>query len=101
LGLETSDQRRRRNAQSLSPLQYPADHGITLLGARQRLDHVAGKRGMQIAEEADGATVRTHVHEHMGGGRLGDALGNDLAAVLVERLEILAVDRKVLRLLTA
>src|SRR5215470_16747032 len=56
---------------------------------------------MQIAEEADGAAVRAHVHEHMGGGRLGDALGGDLAAVLVERLKMLAVDLHVLRLLAA
>src|SRR5262249_59056948 len=36
-----------------------------------------------------------------GGGRLGDALGGGLAAVLVERLEMLAVDLHVLRLLAA
>jgi hypothetical protein len=47
------------------------------------------------------ARPSAHVHEHMGGGRLGDALGGDLAAVLVERLEMLAVDLHVLGLLAA
>jgi hypothetical protein len=34
----------------------------------------------------------------VGGGRFGDALGRDVAAVLVDRLEMFAIDAHVLRL---
>ena len=56
---------------------------------------------MQVAEEADGAAVGRDAHQHVRGGRLGDALGRDLVAALVERLEILAVDQHVLGVLAA
>ena len=53
---------------------------------------------MQIAEEADGAAVRAHVHQYVSSGRFGDALGRDVAPVLVDRLEMFAIDAHLLRL---
>ena len=63
-------------------------HRIALLGARHRLHDVAGEGRMQIAEEADGAAVRPHAHQHVRRRRLGDALGRHRLPVLVEGLEI-------------
>ncbi len=60
-----ADQRLRRDRGRRMPRQHAADHRIALLGARHRLDDVAGEGGVQVAEEADGAPVGLHVHQDM------------------------------------
>ena len=65
-----------RGAARRAAREHAAHHRIALLGARHRLDDVAGEGRMQVAEEADGAAVG-----HAGSSAratvvgLGDALG--------------------------
>ena len=80
--------------------QHPRHHRIALLRAGHRLHHVARERRMQIAEEADRAS---HPRESTSAPatcrRLGDALRLHRIAVFVDGLELLAVERNVVRVL--
>ncbi len=70
------------------------DDRIAALGPAHRLHDVAEEARVQIAEEADEPPVRRAVHQHLRHLRLRIAARRgDRIAVLVERLEILAVER--------
>ena len=83
---------RRARARRRKPREHARHHRIALLGAGHGLDHIAGERWVQIAEEADGAAVGTQRHEHVDGMRFGDALGLHGLTRLVERLEVAAIE---------
>ena len=89
------DQLDGRDGGGLAARHHPADHGIALLGRGHGLHHVAGIRGVEIAEEGNGAAVvfDRRQYPHMVG--LGAALGPDRIAVLVQGHEKLAVNGEV------
>ena len=77
-------------------VQHARHHRPALLGARHRLHHVAGEGGMQVAEEADGAAVAAQALQHLDGLRLGQLLRLHGLAVVVDCLEVLAVETELL-----
>src|SRR4029077_15054131 len=69
--------------------------------AAHRLDDIAEKTGVQVAEKADRAPVGTQMREHPYRRWLHDPLRRRRVAALVERAEIAAVERDVVGVLTA
>ena len=92
LVVERRDEPLRRRRFGFAFGQRAAHHRIAELRAAHRLDDIAGKRRMQIAEEADRAAIGAQIISTSTFDRLGDALGFHLVAVLVIGLEEAAID---------
>ncbi len=65
--VEFGDQRGGFGLRGLQVRQHARDDGISLLRAAHGFDDVAGERGVQIAEEADGAAIGAYRHQDVNG----------------------------------
>src|ERR1043165_2446723 len=81
--------------------KHARDDRVSLLRARHRLDDVAIKRRMQIAEKADRASVGAYLGNDRRTLRLGEAANRmHRVPVFVPQLKILAIEMEVLRILS-
>jgi len=99
LAIEAAHQLCRLRHRGRTACEHAAHDGIALLGARHRLDDVACKGGVQIAEKADGATVGLDAREYPRHLRFRNFLRRHGLAVLVDRLEVAAVNADAIGLL--
>ena len=93
VGIDPAEERLRVERRGWGALrQHAAHHRVTLLRTAHGLDDVAEEGRVQVAEEADEASVAVTVQQHVRALGLGDrAFGLHRSAGFVARLEILAV----------